>query len=186
MEPGKMVFSGLIGKGRQVTLRYPVMSDVEAMRNYINTLSLERTHIRFQGEKISLEDEEQYLAQQLKGFSQGQTVLLLLFCDERLIGIAGIEMSDKTERHVGILGISLLKDFRKEGIGSFLMEQLLKEAIENIPLLEIATLVLFSNNTAGFNLYKKFGFVEYGRLSRGIKLENQYVDSILMCKILRR
>lgn len=52
-------------------------------------------------------------------------------------------------------------------------------------LLKIITLEVFSLNILAQNLYKKFGFMEYGRLSGGIKYKNKFVDDILMYKKIK-
>jgi len=60
MKPGTIVFRGQTKKEREIIIRYPLKSDVSALRNYINTLSREKTFIRFQGEQVSLADEKKY------------------------------------------------------------------------------------------------------------------------------
>ena len=179
------IFDGQTKKNTKIQVRYPKIHDAEIMQHYINNLSKERTFIRFQGEQISIEDEKQYLESQLQQISQKTAVLLLAFCKDELIGIAGIDMMDKTDRHVGLFGISICKDFRGERVGSTLMQLVLSEAIKNLPQLEIITLCIFSNNLVGLEMYRKNGFIEYGRLPKGIKLESGYVDHILMYKPIK-
>lgn len=156
------------------------------MWEYINTLSKERTFIRYQGEEVSLEEETKYLNSQLEKISQKCAVLLLVFCEGKLIGISGIDMKDKIEKHIGVFGISVAKDFRGEGIGSKLMELVIEEVEKNLTGLEIITLGVFSNNDLAKKMYQRFGFVEYGSLPKGIKLEKEYADHIYMYKVLRR
>ena len=51
---------------------------------------------------------------------------------------------------------------------------------------EILQLSVFANNTRAFNVYKKCGFREIGRLSRDIKfLDGEYTDRILMELLLK-
>lgn len=182
LEAGKIIFTGKSKQNHSITVRYPDMQDAKSMWKYINTLSKEKTFIRFQGEEISLEEERKYLVGQLEKISQKTTVLLLAFCNMELIGIAGIDMFDKTEHHVGEFGISISKHFRGEGIGSLLMELTIDEAKKNFPLLEIVTLWVFSNNKVGLEMYRKYGFLEHGNLPGGIKLEGMYVDKVYMHK----
>ena len=56
MEFGKVAYQGKTSKGKELIIRYPNKDDAQLMREYINTLSEERTFIRFQGEKVSLEE----------------------------------------------------------------------------------------------------------------------------------
>lgn len=184
-ETRKIIFEGISKKNKHMTIRYPEITDAKSMWSYINTLSKEKTFIRFQGEVISFEDEQEYLDAQLKKISQRTAIHLLTFYQDELIGISGIEMLDKTERHVGLFGLSVHKNFREEGIGSLLMQLTIDEAVKNISLLEMVTLCVFSNHIIGLKMYKKHGFIEYGKLPNGIKLENKYVDQILMYKAVK-
>lgn len=171
-------------KGKNIIIRYPQMGDMEAMWRYINILSKEKTFLRFQGEEITLEEEKQFLTSQLEKIAKKQAILLLAFHDDKLVGVAGIDMQDKVESHTGLFGISVLKEYRGEGIGSLLTKYCLDEAKKNIPELEIITLCVFSTNQAGLEMYKKEGFIEYGRLPKGIKLDDKYVDHIQMYKLI--
>ncbi len=182
---GKMVFQGVSTKGRKYFIRYPTQTDALIMTEYINTLSLERTFIRFQGEQVTLAEEQKYLDGQLEKIAKHAAVVLLLFCDEKLIGSSGIEMGEKIERHIGTFGISVAKEYRGEGIGSKFMEVVFQEAENNLPNLEIVTLGLFANNSLAKTMYEKFGFVQHGALPSGVKLTQGYVDHIYMHKIIR-
>lgn len=182
---GKEVYRGTSTKGRQFLIRYPTIKDALIMTEYINTLSLERTFIRFQGEQVTLAEEQKYLDGLLKKIEDHTAVVLLLFCDEKLIGSSSIEMGDKIERHIGHFGISVAKEYRGEGIGSRFMEVVLQEARNYMPNLEIVSLGLFANNTLAKKMYEKFGFVQHGVLPHGVKLTNGYVDHLHMHKIIR-
>lgn len=186
MEPGKIVFIGKSKKDKTVVIRYPAKSDVEVMCRYINALSAEKTYIRFQGESISLEEEEKFLFFQLQKISKHVAIQLLLFANDELIGTADIEMLNRTDRHVGELGISIAKQFRGEGLGLLLMQVIIEEAIKNLPDLEIITLCVFSNNLIGITLYEKLGFIKYGILPKGVKLLDGYVDLLLMYKPVQK
>jgi RimJ/RimL family protein N-acetyltransferase len=180
MEPGKVIFNRQTKEGSQIMIRYPEASDVKDMWRYMNDLSAEKTYIRYQGEKISREDEEKYVNSLLERLVQNISLQLLVFIDQELVGTSNVDMQDRTDKHRGELGISIAKNFRGKGIGSLLMKATIDEAAKNIPSLEMITLCSFSTNLAGIKLYKKFGFIEYGVLPNGIKLDNGYEDLILM------
>ncbi len=182
IEQMKTIFQGKTKNGKPIIIRYPVKSDVKAMLEYINKLSQERTFIRMQGEIITFTEEKKYLEKLLKKIRNKQTIQLLVFDREKLVGVSDINMQEKIEKHVGLFGITVAKEFRREGIGSLLMDLIFNEAIKNISDLEIIKLGCFSNNTLALKMYKKFGFKEYGRLPNGIKLHDKYVDHIYMYK----
>lgn len=183
---GKVVYQGKSKKGTPYIIRYPVMGDADEMWRYINKISKEKTFITFQGEDVTLEYETQYLASQLQKIAKNQTVQLLVFIDDKLVGISSIDMKDRASAHEGVFGISIDKDYRGEGIGKTLMEIIIKEAEKKMPQLKIVTLGLFGDNPRACKIYQNFGFVESGRLPKGIKHNGNYVDHVNMYKTIRK
>lgn len=169
-------------KGKEIIVQYPVENDLQKMWRYINELSKEKTFIRYQGEIISMEDETKFLNDTLKKINLKTVLQLLAFHKEKLVGITGISMLDRIEKHVGVFGISIANGFRGEGIGTQLMQLIINEAKTELPDLRIITLGLFANNPAAFNLYRKFGFKEQGKLPKGIFYKEEYIDHIYMYK----
>src|SRR5260221_9484737 len=127
MHQGKVVFEGNTAKGQSVLIRYPVQDDLQAVWEFINALSAEKTFILFQGEQLSLEDEKQYLDNCLKQIAEGTRVQLLVFSGEKLIGNAEITRYGGVQRHIGGLGISGSDGYRV-GVGGLLMKLLIEEA----------------------------------------------------------
>ena len=179
---GKTIFDGKSKTGKKFFIRYLKDGDAEIMRNYINTISKERTFISYQGEQLSLKEEEGFVNPQIERIKEGKCVVLLVFSKNKLGGVANLDLGNRISKHIANLGISLAKDFRDQGIGSKLLETLLNEGKKNLKGMEIVKLTVFSNNARAISLYKKFGFEEYGRLPNGLKLENGYVDQIEMYK----
>lgn len=177
MESGKIVYQGMSRKKRAVVVRYPTMDDVAAMRDYINTISRERTFISYQGEQVTVEDETKFI--------NSQALLLTAWCEDKLVGVCGLSVGERTAKHIGNLGISVAKDYRGEGIGRLLMQLTLDEAAKNIPQMEIMTLSVFATNDLARAMYKKLEFVEYGNLPKGVKLPDGYADHVFMYKVVK-
>jgi putative acetyltransferase len=186
MKQGKIVFIGKSKQGKRITLRYIKDTDAGMLCQYINTLSQERTFIRFQGEQITLGEEIGYVKRQTQRVRQKRTVQLVALCKNSIIGVSELDMRDMAERHVGVFGISIAQGYRGEGIGTLLMDAVLKEAVENIPELQMVVLEVFSDNTAAIAMYDKFGFVVYGRLPNGLRHNDVFVDAIEMYKNVQR
>jgi len=182
MKPKSSVYKGITKKGNEIIIRYPNKTDATEMLGYINTLSKEQTFILFQGEQLTLKEESRYLTSLLKKMKKGLVVTLLVFHDKTLIGVSGVEMKEKAEKHVGSLGISVANTFRGEGIGKILMELTLEEAKKNLPNLQITTLGCFADNIVAYAMYKKFGFMEYGKLPKGLLHKGSPEDHIYMYK----
>lgn len=167
-----------------ITIRYPKKGDAEQLRDFINTISKEKTYISKQGEIVGLEDEKKYVNDLLIKISKNKVVQLLIFNDDKLIGNAGIELGELTQKHIGAFGISLKKEYRGKGIGSLLMKTILEESQKKLKNLEIFQLTVQAPNKIAKTMYEKFGFKEYGRLPNGVKLENGYRDHVFMYKTL--
>ncbi len=182
MKPGTIVYQGKSKSGKDLMFRYPIDKDLQMLRNYINTLSREKTFIIFQGEQVSLEEERKYLDSQLKAIIEDRAVQLLAFSEEILVGNTQINLQTKAIKHIGVFGISLAKEFRGEGIGTLLMEKLIEEAKQHLKGLKIITLECFGNNKIAKKLYEKMGFIKYGNLPKGIIYKDTPVDHIYMFK----
>jgi len=177
-----IIYQGKTKTGKEIVVRYPEMGDLEEMLAFINNLSDEKTFVRYQGEHETVESEKKYLEGRLKAIKDKKAIHLLVFCKNKLIGASDIHMMDKTEKHIGVLGISIAKNFRGEGVGKILMNLVEEEAKKKLPNLKMITLGVYSPNTVARNMYKKIGYVEYGILPNGITRGGKFEDAVLMYK----
>lgn len=185
METSKPIFTGKSKKGTDVIVRYPKRSDLRELWKYVNKLSKEKTFVAYQGEKISLKEEGEWLEKSLAKIKKRQEVTLSIFAGEKVIGMCGIRLSSKIKKHVGGLGLSIDKDYRSEGLGKLLMAEALKEARKKLIGLKIVTLEVFETNKTAHNLYLKFGFKEYGHLPKGLVVhKGKPIGEIFMYKNL--
>lgn len=182
MSTGQVIFQGKTKKDFDVVVRYPQIGDAQQMCDYINTLSSEKTFIIFQGEQTSLEDEQKYLDSQLKNIKAKKTIMLLVFNENKLIGISEVGQKVKAEKHIGGFGISIAKEFRGKGIGKLLTELVLQEAKNHLHGLQIIILGVFGDNTIAQKMYEKFGFQIYGNLPEGFLHADVPVNHISMYK----
>lgn len=166
----------------ELIFRNPRITDARAMLKYINKLSLERTYIRFQGEQLTLKEETDYLKEQLKLIKKKKAIKILVFKDTELIGIADVSLKDKTERHLGLFGITIKKEYRGQGIGKALMGLTLTEAKKQLKGLKIIMLGVFAPNKKAIKMYQSFGFKQYGLLPKGAYTAKGYVDHMEMYK----
>jgi len=178
----KKVYSGQVN-GMDIEIRYPKVSDAEAMCRYMNELSQEKTYVTWQGEEITLEYETEYLNKQIEKINNKETIKLILLVNGDFAGITDITPHKKVNSHVATFGISIAKRYRGKGLGKLLMEKILIEA-KRLSEIKIITLEVFAENQNAIKLYKKLGFNEYGRLPKGIKYKRRYIDNVLMYKEL--
>lgn len=169
--------------GRSVIFRYLEGEDAVGLCGYINKISTENTFIRYSGETISLEEEQEYVDDLIKKYREGHAVSLVAELDGQIVGHCSLSRNQelkKKGRHIGSIGISVASDVRGKGVGEKLMSLVIAEAKHHIKGLHIIELTVFAVNNVARNLYKKLGFLEYGALPRGYYYKGEYVDKVLM------
>lgn len=171
--------------GINLTIRYPLITDAQALLAYVNKLSAERTYLSLQGEQLTLEEEKDYLSGVLEKIAQAKLVQLLVFVDDKLVANSSIKMKTRTSKHVGIFGISVDQDYRGKGIGKLLMQTVIDEAVAQLPELQIIQLTAHADNSTALKMYSNLGFVEFGRLPDGVMASRGKADRIYMYKRVR-
>ncbi len=81
-------------------------------------------------------------------------------------------------RHVATLGIAVAADHRSRGIGSALMAEAIRWG-RSVGV-EKLMLSVYPSNSAAMALYRRFGFVDEGRLVRHSRKSYGYEDEVLM------
>jgi RimJ/RimL family protein N-acetyltransferase len=181
--PGEVIKVFTDKKGEEVILRLPEWTDLDELLEYINELSKEQTFINFCGEEITRDQEIEYLKGVLEKSEKRQGVYLVVEAKGKIVGTSAVEqnLTDINRgKHIGKFGISLKKDYRERGIGKVLAQTAITEAKERIPGLRLIILDVFEPNQIGQDLYRKLGFVQFGRLPAGIWHIDKYVDKIKM------
>jgi RimJ/RimL family protein N-acetyltransferase len=168
--------------GKEISFRYPIMSDVGLLMNYINKISAEESFILFQGFQTTIESETKWLQDKIDKISKNKCVYLCGFYKNKLVACSEITLHSDAKSHVGNFGISVATEFRGQGLGQKIMELTIDESIKKLADLRIIDLEVFGKNIIGKNLYKKLGFIEYGRLPKALKRKGEYDDAILMYK----
>lgn len=168
-------------KGNTVLFRPFKLSDIEETLSYINKISKEDTFICLSGEEITRDQEEKFLKETEQEFDEKKTIRIGAFLNGKLIGLCDIKKERQRASHVGVFGITIAKEFRQEGIGSALMDYVIKLAKDLIGI-KIVRLGVFANNPGALHLYGKMGFLEFGKLPGGILYKGDYIDHILLYK----
>jgi len=104
---------------------------------------------------------------------------ILALDHDRVVGHIYVQReSHPVTRHVATIGLAVAKDHRGRGIGAALMS----EAIRWSRSVGVEKIVLsvYPHNEAAIALYRSFGFVEEGRLTRHSRRSTGYEDEVLM------
>lgn len=105
--------------------------------------------------------------------------------EDKTVGMAYLARGKfEKNKHVASLGITILKGFRRMGIGTAMMNRLLKWAQKQKGVEKIS-LDVFSTNKPAINLYRKLGFETKGTRRRQYKIGDKYIDEVTMAKFLQ-
>ena len=86
-------------------------------------------------------------------------------------------------RHAGSFGVGVTKAWRGVGVGSVLMERMIRWATDH-PYIERVGMEVFETNPKALRLYRRLGFCEEGRRRKAFRFDGRRVDSILMGLLL--
>jgi len=126
---------------------------------------------------VSKEDEENWINDHLS--SEGK-LILIAESGGRMIGLLHFASGNRERnQHTGSFGMSVHRDWRRQGIGRTLVQILLDWAKKS-PIIEKVYLEVFSTNTQAIELYQSLGFLEEGICPKAYKLgKSKYVDGMV-------
>lgn len=152
--------------GKEALLRNGEFADGEAVFVNFNETHAETDYL------LSYPDENSFDAQQEAEFLKEKAespneIEIVAVVDGVVAGTAGIEAvgAKYKLKHRAELGIAILKEYWGLGIGKALMEACI-ECAKDAGYTQLELNVVAENERA-VSLYKKMGFVEYGRNPRG-------------------
>lgn len=128
--------------------------------------------------KYDVEKEKEFLKKKAESFNE---VEIAAFVGDVLVGSAGIDAIGERYKvkHRAECGISIAKEYWGLGIGNALMAACIECAKKaGYQQLELDVV---SDNEKAVSLYKKLGFIEFGRNPKGfLSRENGYQELIYM------
>ncbi|MEP6950015.1 MAG: GNAT family protein [Ginsengibacter sp.] len=115
----------------------------------------------------------------IKGNGQGNFAMGAFNNDNKLIGICGLvrDLRLKTRHRGEIIQMYIDPAFGGQGIGKTLLRLSIEKAFKNIEIEQIILNVVCTNDRA-ITLYKKLGFIEYGRLENYFKIDSRYFTQL--------
>ena len=156
----------ILKNGKECCLRNGVESDGQEVLEIFNLTHGETDYL------LSYPDENSFDAEQEALFLERKTesineIEIIAVVDGKVVGTAGIEAVGTMYkvRHRAEFGISVLKEYWGLGLGTALLRACIQCAKEaGYVQLELNVV---ANNTRAIAIYKKMGFVEYGRNPKG-------------------
>lgn len=173
----------ILRDGGRCVIRSVEPEDAERMLQYMKIMLGETPFLLRTPEEFDYSVEEE--ARILEGRkSDPRSLMLVAEKDGQIIASADLRSHGRKSRvwHRAELGISVRKDFWRQGIGSALMERLIEFAAQCG--YEQIELTVSQKNNRALNLYMKYGFTVYGTRPHGMKYpDGTYGNDYLMVKM---
>ena len=145
--------------GQEILIRNAEASDGEAVLENFNLIHAETDYLLSYPGEIGFDAEQESRFLEHRADSQNEIELLALV-DGKIVGTAGIGAIGAKYKvvHRAEFGISVLKEYWGLGIGRILMEACIQCELDVV-----------ADNERAVSMYKKAGFVEYGRNPKGFR-----------------
>ncbi len=167
--------------GQRVVLRTPMWEDLDGLLDLINSLVEEKAEIVI-SDKLTREEEANWLADLLVKLEKDQTFFFVAEVNGKVVATSDLHLGRGTEVRAGNVGIVVKNGFRGMGIGTRIMQTIVKFARKRG--LRVLVLSVFATNERAIHVYKKVGFVSCGRVPRKHFHKGRYVDEIIMAASL--
>ncbi len=170
--------------GRPFTVRTGEPGDAAALLAYIRGVAAEGEFLVVEPGEFNITDEqEQHWLRD--HFEHPCKLVLVAEGAGRIVGCLSFENGTRRRMaHRGVLGVSVHKRWRGQGVGEALVRSLLAWA-EAHPRIEKVTLDVFATNHRAIRLYEKLGFQREGLKPRDVRLgPGRYVDVVAMYRFV--
>jgi len=168
--------------GKEILIFRPTLDRLPILLRFTNRLIAEDTYLNLTGRAKTYQEEESWLRGTLADIKSKKSLYFWAVSDGKIVGSVSVNHGYERSWHVGKIGLMVDRDFRRDGIGTKLLEFILKEAQDFE--IKMSTLEVFKENFPAIKLYKKFDFRVYGRLPGGLFRKGKFSDTIEMYKKL--
>lgn len=166
-----------------VIVRVAQVEDARAIIGLSQEVGSQTPYLTFGKTGIDLTVAEE--ADLIRRYHQAQNSLLIITeVDDQIVGMANVtEGNNQKQRHVGELGICLVKEYWGYGLASMMMDMLMDFVAHSG--LKVLTLEVVKENQAAIKLYQRYGFTQVGTMSKRLNVDGIFYDSYLMEKVLQ-
>ena len=177
-----MIYQKLIKlkNGKEALLRNGDANDGQVVYDCFNLAHAESDYLLSYPEENSFTQEQESEFLQKKTDSSNE-IELVVIVDNKVVGVAGIEaVGHKYKvKHRAEFGISIIKEYCGLGLGEVLSRACI-ECAKKAGYTQLELNVV-KDNIPAINLYKKLGFIEFGRNPKGFNSKTSgYQELIYM------
>lgn len=169
----------LLNNGKTLVLRKAIKEDAKGIIEYLNAVGGESDNLLFGKDEFPLNTQQE--AEYIENMSNDlNSLMLVAIIEDKIVSVSQIT-SPKRKRiaHNSELVISVRKNYWGIGVGSAVMEQLIKFIKEKNTIKTISLGVRDENNNA-IKMYEKFGFERVGIHKNYFNIDGNFYDEILM------
>lgn len=173
--------------GKKACIRNRTIEDSENVLTCVDRIFQDDRFFLTTLEEIREQASIEKAHERTESFNEHKHKLLLIAeVDNQIVSLSDVQCGEKKRtQHVARLGISILPEYRNNGLGMAIMQTMIDWATEH-PDVEKLALGVYSANTRAMALYKKLGFIEEGRKIKEIKYANgTYDDCICMYRFVK-
>jgi len=155
------------------------VEDAQNIIEYLDQIGKESDNLTFGEEGIGYTVEDEIKV--IQGFEENLNSMMFIALDQnRIVSIGNLSASkrDRT-KHISVLGISVLKDYWRQGIGKQMMNRLIDFAIQ-APDTKFIHLEVRSDNNHAIHLYELTGFKKNTTIPKMMFIKKEYYDIDLM------
>jgi RimJ/RimL family protein N-acetyltransferase len=168
----------------EVTIREADPADAEQLIAYVQGL-VEEPDVNVAlspGEfNLTVAEEQQILANSIV---TDNSAFFVAEIGGQIIGeLSCIGGKRQANRHTVLLGISVAREWRNQGVGSKLMDRAIEWA-RHTGFVSRIELAVFARNEMAIHLYQNYGFVVEGRRRKAIYRSGEYLDDLIMALLL--
>jgi RimJ/RimL family protein N-acetyltransferase len=172
--------------GASVVIRLACVDDAEAMLAFTRGMLPEARRCvvtTLEEFDVTVEQEQERLRER----EEEGSFSLVAVDGEEIVGSLSVNRKNrKRMAHAVWFGMSIREVWRGRGLGSALLQRVVDWAEAEPGVLKIS-LDVFADNERAIGLYRKFGFVEEGRLVRETQREpGEFVDNLVMARFVKQ
>lgn len=169
----------VLKNGEKIVIREAAQSDAKSIIDYVHRIAGESNNLTFgEGEfKVTVSQEEDMIQKVSKADNK---LFLVVIKDEEVIGNLSFMGGNRPRtRHMGDLGMTVLKSYWGQGIGGALLNYLI-EWSENNPIIRKINLQVKVDNENAIKLYERFNFKNEGCIERFFLIDGEFFDAYSM------
>jgi L-amino acid N-acyltransferase YncA len=168
--------------GLEMTIRPAQSGDSCAIIDTVRSNAMERSYVLMEHYGKDVASEQEYI----KGLDTAKNLLIVAATDDNVVGCLAALQADAGKRsetaHIAHVGLHLREAFRGLGIGPKLLDYAIAWAREQgFKKLEAN---IFTTNKRSLGMFTKAGFVEEGVRKNRIQVGREFIDEVLLAKML--